>query len=98
MKLLWVLCNESISEEVKEVLDAVPVSGYTVWQDILGTSLDGGTRWDDAVWPGTNWAFMVVDGEEKTRRLLASLGEMKNLPHVEKAGLKAFLQDAEEAL
>jgi len=98
VKLLWILCNESISEEVKEVLEAVPVSGYTVWQGILGTSLDGGTRWGDAVWPGRNWAFMVVDGEEKTRRLLASLGEMKKLPHVEKAGLKAFLQDAEEAL
>ena len=98
MKLLWILCNESISEEVKEVLEAVPVSGYTVWQGILGTSLDGGTRWGDAVWPGRNWAFMVVDGEEKTRRLLASLGEMKKLPHVEKAGLKAVLQDAEEAL
>ena len=56
MKLLWVLCNESIAEEVKELLDALPASGYTVWQGILGTSLDGGTRWGDAVWPGKNWA------------------------------------------
>jgi PII-like signaling protein len=98
VKLLWILCNESIAEEVKEVLDALPVSGCTVWQGILGTSLDGGTRWGDAVWPGKNWAFMVVDGEEKIRRLLASLGEMKKLTHVGKAGLKAFLQDAEEAI
>ncbi|NLI95710.1 MAG: hypothetical protein GX436_03195, partial [Synergistaceae bacterium] len=47
MKLIWILCNESIAEEVRAVLDATPVKGYTVWQCVLGTS-SGEAHWGDA--------------------------------------------------
>ena len=98
MKLIWILCNESIAEEVREILDSVPICGYTVWQGVLGTSSGGDAHWGDAVWPGKNWAFMAVEEEVPSDRLVALLGRMKEEDHVRRAGLKVFIQDVREVL
>ncbi len=98
MKLLWILCNESIAEEVKELMDGVPLSGYTVWQGVFGTSESGGTHWGDAVWPGLNWAFMVVEEEPRSSRILSLLADLKARPEIRKAGLRVFSQEVEAVL
>ncbi len=98
LKLLWVLCNESIAEEVREVMDSVPMTGYTVWQGVLGTSEAGGTHWGDAVWPGRNWAFMIAEEEGRSRRLIELLGALKERPEVRQAGLRVFSQEVEAVL
>ncbi|NLI95490.1 MAG: hypothetical protein GX436_02040 [Synergistaceae bacterium] len=97
MKLVWILCNESIAEEVRAVLDETPVNGYTVWQNVLGVS-PREAHWGDAVWPGKNWAFMAVDEEERTGRLIGLLKELKGEDHVRRAGLKVFVQEVQETL
>jgi len=97
VKLVWILCNESIAEEVRAVLDETPVTGYTVWQNVLGTS-SGEAHWGDAVWPGKNWAFMAVDEDERSMRLIGLLGDLKREEHIRRAGLKVFVQEAQEAL
>jgi len=98
MKLLWILCNESIAEEVREVLDGVPIRGYSVLQGVLGASSGGEAHWGDAVWPGKNWAFMAVEEEAPSERLVVLLGKMKEEDHVRRAGLKVFIQDVREVL
>ena len=35
MKMLWITCNESVAEEVMEILDREGVSGYSVIQNVL---------------------------------------------------------------
>ncbi len=47
MKMLWIICNESIGEELMErVLDSNGVEGYTVWRDVLGKDNVGNkTHW-----------------------------------------------------
>jgi len=97
VKLVWILCNESIAEEVRTVLDGTPVTGYTVWQNVLGKSLEE-AHWGDAVWPGKNWAFMAVDEDERSSRLIGLLRELKREDHVRRAGLKVFVQEVQEAL
>lgn len=98
MRLTWILCNESIADEVREVLDRVPITGYTVWEGVLGTSSGGEDHWGDAVWPGKNWAFMAVDEEGRSNRLIELLEKLKREEHVRRAGLKAFVQEAREVL
>ena len=98
MKLVWILCNESIAEEVREILDSVPICGYTVWQGVLGTSSGGDAHWGDSVWPGKNWAFMAVDEEGRTSRLVSLLEGLKEHDHARRAGLKAFIQEVREAV
>jgi hypothetical protein len=98
MKLTWILCNESIAEDVREILEKTPICGFTVWRDVLGTSAGGEAHWGDAVWPGKNWAFMAVEEDEPSARLLVLLEELKRQDHVRKAGLKAFVQEVRVAL
>ena len=55
MKMLWILCNESIGEDVSELLDSAGARSYTVWTDVLGRDNEGDkTHWGTSVFPGKN--------------------------------------------
>jgi hypothetical protein len=99
MKILWILCNESINQEVMECLDSSGAKAYTVWTDVLGKDNEGDkTHWGSAVFPGKNWTFMICDDCDCVDEIIEKLRELKKQKYVRKAGLKAFVQRAEEAL
>ncbi len=98
MKMLWMICNESIGEELMEkVLDRDGVEGYTVWRDVLGKDNVGSkTHWGDAVFPGLNWVFMIFGPDEMIDGVKKRYNTFREEPYVKKAGIKAFIHDAEE--
>jgi hypothetical protein len=99
MKMLWILCNESISQEVMECLDSSGARAYTVWTDVLGKDNEGDkTHWGTSVFPGKNWAFMICDDCDCVDDIIEKLRELKKQKYVRQAGLKALVQEAEEAL
>ncbi len=99
MKMVWITCNESISEELMEILDSDGIAGYTVWKDVLGKDNRGSnTHWDNAVFPGKNWAFMIFCQDSNACRLREKLKDFRERPYVKKAGIKAFINDSEEII
>jgi nitrogen regulatory protein PII len=99
MKMVWIICNESISEEVMEILDNDGVSGYTVWQNVLGkNNRNGSKHWGTDVFPGKNWALMIFCPDENVSRLEERFVEFEKNPYVRKAGLKVIVTEAEEIL
>jgi len=98
MRMIWIICNESIAEDLMDqVLDRDAVEGYTVWRDVLGKDNKGDkTHWGNAVFPGKNWAFMVFGGPDTLEGVTERLKLFRKQPYVKQAGLKAFLQSADE--
>ncbi|MBL3593474.1 MAG: hypothetical protein JMJ93_08235 [Synergistaceae bacterium] len=98
LKALWIFCNESIVEEVIDLLEEGGAEGYTAWPDVLGCHRGCKTHWNDAVFPGKNWAFFVAGGGELIASLLGLLEAFKEREEIRHAGIKAFVQPLEEIL
>ena len=65
--------------------------GDTSWAIIAvaaGTGLN-------AVWPGENWAILVVEEAGKAWYVTEELKKMKRRREIHRAGLRAFVQDGE---
>ncbi|SIN71943.1 hypothetical protein SAMN05444368_1478 [Acetomicrobium flavidum] len=95
MKFIWIFCNQSIAPEILDLLDSLGVDGYTVWRHVLGHHRGCRTHWGDAVWPGENWAILVVDNADKAWYVVEELKKMKQRRAIHNAGLRAFVQDGE---
>ncbi|NCC61667.1 MAG: hypothetical protein EOM12_12165 [Verrucomicrobiae bacterium] len=98
MKGLWIFCNESISEEVIALFEEGDVEGYTAWPAVLGCHRGCKTRWNDAVFPGRNWAFFVAGEEPLIAGLVERLKLFKGRDEIHRAGIRAFVQPLEERL
>lgn len=99
MKMVWIICNESIAEEVMEILDNDGISGYTVWQDVLGKDTrNGRNHWGNDIFPGRNWVFMILCEEANVSSLKDKLKNFEKDPYIKKAGLKVLMNNAEEIL
>ncbi len=97
--MLWITCNESISEELMEILDNVGVKGYTVWKDVLGKDNQGEkTHWGNAVFPGKEWVFMIFCEDENTCSLKEELEKFSRKDYISKAGIRVFINNAEELI
>ena len=61
IKMVWLHFNEMLADEVTELLDDAGVECYSAWRDVLWKDNAGdNTRWDDAVFPGKNWAVQFL--------------------------------------
>ena len=100
MKVMWIVCNESLSNEVREILDIIEsVEGYTVWEGLYGADKKSGKpRWGDAIWPGLNWAFWIVAEDEALAPVTISLRKLKETEVAKFAGLRAWTQDIDPLL
>ena len=95
MKVLWIMCNESLAQDVREILDEVDsIEGYTVWEGLYGADKRGrSARWGDSVWPGLNWAFWVTGEAADIEPLIVRLKALKETEMAKLAGIKAWIQD-----
>ena len=100
MKVLWIMCNESLAQEVREILDTVDsIEGYTVWEGLYGADRKHRTaRWGDSVWPGFNWAFWVTGEEADIAPLVERIKQLKETDMAKLAGIKAWMQDIEPVI
>ncbi|WP_024823042.1 MULTISPECIES: PG0541 family transporter-associated protein [Aminobacterium] len=99
MKMFWIFCNESVAEDLMEVLNKNGITGYFVWKNVLfRDNVSGKTHWDDAIYPGKDWAFMVFCGDEDVLVLKEKLTHLEEEPYIKQAGIKAFVAEAEKVL
>ncbi len=99
MKMFWIFCNESVAEDLMEILDANGLDGYFVWKDVLCKDRKNGkTHWGDAIFPEKEWAFMVFCEECDVALLHERLAQLAEEPYIHQAGIKAFVAEAEKVL
>ncbi len=70
MRLLFLVYDAVLDEEVTEVLDKCDRQGYTKWQRVLGRGERSEPRMDTPVWPGFNNAVVMAatSGQEAALR------------------------------
>ena len=90
MKAVFIIYNQSLTEEVQEILDKQSIRGYTQWTEILGRgSLKGETHEGTHTWPELNNAHITMIEDEKVNFLLERLGSLNT--QSEEQGLRAFV-------
>ncbi|MFA5419103.1 MAG: PG0541 family transporter-associated protein [Bacteroidales bacterium] len=97
MKAVFITYNQSITEEIQEILDKLSIRGYTQWTDIKGRGTHKGEPHEGThTWPELNNAHLTMVEDEKVSLLLDKLRafDLK----VEQQGLRAFVWNIESFL
>lgn len=94
MKMIMISYNESIEEEVTEVLTNCGLKNYTRINGVFGRGETSGTHLGNDIWPGRNNLLLVVGEKKASQQLLACIRELRK--KLGQEGLKAFLWDLEE--
>jgi len=94
-KMVWLIYNISIEEEVSDLLAKVGIACYTQWPRVLGKGVSTGPKLDTSVWPGANAAIMAVTTAEQARKLMDAVQNLRNEIGSHE-GIKAFLTPVEQ--
>ena len=94
MKMVLLVYNEAIDEEVMDGLKSCSIESFTKWQRVLGKGKISEPHLDSNVWPGVNNVCMVVIDDQQVPALLAQVKTMRK--SLGKEGIKAFVLPVEE--
>ncbi len=93
-KMLMVVFNISIMDEVMQLFEDCGSPCFTQWPRIIGKGVTTGPKMDNDIWPGANSAIMTVLSEEKAKELFNKIQELRD-DIGEHEGVKAFLLPVE---
>ncbi|PIS30178.1 hypothetical protein COT42_03580 [Candidatus Saganbacteria bacterium CG08_land_8_20_14_0_20_45_16] len=94
MKIVFIVFNAAIEDEVMECLAKTGVSNYTKFPDIHGKGGHSDPHLDTQIWPGTNHGLLIAADVSLKDKILK---EVKNLKaEYAKEGIKAFVFSPEE--
>ena len=92
MKRIEIICNNSVFEDVQELLLELRVKAYTKIENVHGVGTEG-QKWGDAVWPQENFIMTIYCGSDSVSEIVDGFRALKTRFPTE--GLKLFLSDAE---
>ena len=95
MKRIDIICNNSIFEDVQEILLELQVKAYTKIENVHGVGTEG-QKWGDAVWPQENFILTIYCPIDEVSKIVDNFRDLKTRFPTE--GLKLFLSDAEMRL
>jgi hypothetical protein len=99
MNTVWIHAGETLASEITALLDGMKIASYYVWRGVLRKDNRGdGTRWDDSVFPGKNWAVQLLCGDEALSRLKAGLQSLLEDEYVRQTGLEVYIQRSERLI
>jgi len=61
MKLVFLVYNAAIDEDVMEALESLGIEEYTKWPRLTGKGKSSGPHLDSATWPGVNSALLIAE-------------------------------------
>jgi len=97
MKAIFITYNQSLTEEIQEILDKQFVRGFTQWTDIKGRGTVNGEMHEGThTWPELNNAHLTMVEDKQVESLLESLQSLNN--QVEEQGLRAFVWNIESSI
>ena len=92
MKAIFVACNQSIYDEVLDIMNRMQMRGYTGWEELMGCgSRNGEPHLCNHAWPTMNSALLTVTDDGKVDEFLKSLKELDEANEMQ--GLRAFVWD-----
>lgn len=92
MKAIFVACNQSIYDEVLDIMNRMQMRGYTGWEELMGCgSRNGEPHLGNHAWPTMNSALLTVTDDGKVNEFLKSLKELDEANEMQ--GLRAFVWD-----
>ena len=89
LKMIMIVFNISIQEEVLEVVQNCGVTCYTRWPRVVGKGKTTGPKLDDNVWPGANSALITVIDEAAAADLMDAIQKLRDEIGAHE-GVKAF--------
>lgn len=98
MKMVFIVYNAAIEEEMMEALQEIGVENYTKWDRVLGKGKTSGTHLDTDVWPGVNSMLAIAVEDEKKDKIMARVRELKAKESLRKEGIVAFVLPLEEMI
>ncbi len=94
MKMLMIVYNSAIDEEVMDVINKYNIAGYTKWDRVYGKGIVGGTHLGTEIWPGENSALFIALQEEDADIVLVEVKKLRS--RLSGLGIKAFMWQLEE--
>jgi len=94
MKMVMLVYNEAIDDEVMEALENCALKNYTKIKGVFGKGALSGTHLGDDVWPGRNNILYVACQEAQAKQMLSCAKELRG--KLGKEGVKAFSWALEE--
>ena len=92
MKAIFVACNQSIYDEVLDIMNRMQMRGYTGWEELMGCgSRNGEPHLGNHAWPTMNSALLTVTDDGKVDEFLKRLKELDEANEMQ--GLRAFVWD-----
>lgn len=93
-KMVMVVYNEALDEEVMEVLKRCAVDSYTKINGVFGKGVSSGSHLGNDIWPGKNNLLQVACDANQAQKILSCVKDLrKSLGH---EGIKAFVSVIEE--
>ena len=93
MKMLMLVYNEAIDEEVMEMLTSCGADNYTRINGILGKGQTSGTHLGTDIWPGHNNSLLLAIPADKVPHARACIQTLRKTLGAE--GIKAFVWNLE---
>lgn len=90
LKMVLLVYNISINEEVMELFAKNGAPSFTQWPRVIGKGASTGPKMDNDVWPGANSAIMTVLPEDRAKKLFDDIQNIRN-EIGEHEGIKAFI-------
>lgn len=94
LKMLLVVFNISIQEEVLETITANGTTCFTQWPRLTGNGKSTGPKMDNNVWPGANSAIMTVAPKYIIDNIFADIQHLRDEIGTHE-GVKAFILNVE---
>ncbi|MBP7216130.1 MAG: hypothetical protein KBA46_02470 [Candidatus Omnitrophica bacterium] len=93
-KMVMVVYNEAVDDEVMEVLSGCAMKNYTKIMGVFGRGTHSGVHMGTDIWPGRNNMLYVACDEPQARQMISCLKELRKKLGAE--GLKAFVLPVED--
>jgi nitrogen regulatory protein PII len=94
MKLVMIMYNEAINDEVESLLEQNGIDVFTKWTKVYGKGRTSGPHLGTHIWPKANNVLAVVTEETAAGRILQDIKELRK--RLAKEGVKAFMWEIED--
>ncbi|MBQ2374718.1 MAG: hypothetical protein II299_06385 [Alistipes sp.] len=92
MKAVFMSCNQSMYDEVLNLMNEMGIRGFTGWEELMGRGTnDGEPHLGNHAWPSMNSALISVMEDDKATDFLARLRKLDE--ENPEQGLRAFAWD-----
>jgi nitrogen regulatory protein PII len=96
MKLVMIMYNEAINDEVESLLEQNSVDGFTKWTKVYGKGRTSGPHLGTHIWPKVNNVLAVVTEERAADKIVQDIRELRK--RLAKEGVKAFMWEIDEVI